>query len=167
MTVGTQKNNVISSVTSARVFSVHLQHYRLTKSTVQSTDLTSVTTFFYEAQPNGVLAGGEISPFLARDRILVGYAFVYRDVLYPTAHRSPRHVDLAGNAPVSIAGVTQLDRLDILGCSVLVRTAHLYFLSYVVLAYKALCLLGYAPAGREYNNRLAAQETSEQQESSG
>lgn len=94
MTVGTEKNNIISSVTSARVFSVHLQHYRLAKPTVQSTDLTSVTTFFYEPQADCVLASGKISPLLARDRVVVGYAFVYWDVLYPTAHSSPRHVGI-------------------------------------------------------------------------
>jgi hypothetical protein len=111
MAVGTEKNNVISGVVSARVFSVHLQHYRLVKPSVQSTDLASVTTFFYEPQTNRALPNRKMLPLRTRNRLHVSYAFVNRDVLYPTAHGSPGHVDLACDTPVSVAGPTQLDRL--------------------------------------------------------
>jgi hypothetical protein len=147
MAVGTEKNNVISSVVSARVFSVHLQHYRLAKPSVQSTDLASVTTLFYEPQTHRTLPNWKILPLLTRDRLLVSYAFVDRDVLYPTAHGSPGHVDLACDTPVSVAGPTQLDRPGILRFSVLIRTVHPYPSSYGIPACKVRCLcrLGYAP----------------------
>jgi hypothetical protein len=148
MAVGTEKNNVVSSVVSARVFSVHLQHYRLAKPSVQSTDLASVTTFFYDPQTNRALPNRKIFPLVTRDRLLVSYAFVDRDMLYPTAHRSPGHVDLACDAPVPVAGPAQLDRPGILRFSVLIRTAHPYLSSYGTPACKVRCLcrLGYAPA---------------------
>jgi len=147
MAVGTEKNNVISGVVPARVFSVHLQHYRLAKPSVQSTDLASVTTFFYEPQTHRALPNRKIILLLTRDCLLVSCAFVDRNVLYPAAHGSPGHIYLACDTPVSVAGPTQLDRPSILRFSVLIRTAHLYLSSYGIPACKVRCLcrLGYAP----------------------
>ncbi len=168
MAVGTEKNNVIFGVVSSRVFSVHLQHYRLAKPSVQSTDLASVTTFIYEPQTNRALPNRKIPPLLTRDRPLVSYAFIDRDVLYPTAHGSPGHVDLARDTPVSVAGPTQLDRPGIFRFSVLIRTAHPYLSSYGIPACKVLCLcrLGYAPALSEYTSQVC-RSSEVQQASSG
>lgn len=116
MTVGAEKNNVVSGVTSASVFSVHLQHNRLAKPTVQSTHLTGVTTFFYQPQTGRALADRKIFLLPTQGRVLASYAFVNRDVLYPTAHCSPGLIDLIGDASVTIAGLTKLDRPLLLRC---------------------------------------------------
>jgi hypothetical protein len=147
MAVGTENNNLISGVVCVRVFSVHLQHYRLANPPVQFRDLASVTTCFYEPQTDRALSNRRIPSFHPGDRLLVSYAFVDRDVFYPTAYRSPGYVYLARDAPVSVAGPTQLDRPGILRFSIFVWTAHLYPYSYRITACKVRCLcrLGYAP----------------------
>ncbi len=85
MAVGTEKNNFISGVSSAHAFSVHLQHYRLAKTSVQPTDLASVATFFYEPQTNCALPKRKTFQLLTRECLLVSYTFVDWDVLYPSA----------------------------------------------------------------------------------
>ncbi len=147
MAVGTKKNNIVSGVALACVHSAHLQHYRLAKPAVQPTDLTSVATFFYEPQANGTLPYRKSLPLLTSNRILPSFASVNRDVPHPGAYGSPRHIDLACDASVSVARLAQLDRSRVLQFSTFIGAAHPHPCSYEIPASMVLCLcrLGYAP----------------------